>query len=517
MLATTALGLPPFVKINIHNVTYLKTNIDIQIDIIVNNTKYFEIYGKDVFTTLVLTYEYHCGLKLNNTKIYVLKNPVDYISISAQSLFINTVCQEKPTTLTKINLTIIQIQRNGYVDKIFYDTIKLNKTIVPEWRLVDFRIRTEVIDPGRWIRYTLEYPYGGIIAMLDVISWGKFNHSNAVRIVFRPTYHFITKYLDIILYVNNYTMRLPPGGEVIIPQDIPIYGNITKLEIELKALMRSALVNVLNNTGSINIVPQEKTEVKMEGMVAETKVLAKEVQLRIVLTDAVSPEGLKTTIEPAGPTYYVEVEKPNVLILHITPTAPIQGNLTVKQDVANLVKNAVIPLPALPIKPVTLNTIAPLVNATFYPISLQQPQPLLRLEIPLASNTLYVYNVVNITAKPRTPGGPIYIFPVVFYRVEGALVPHPSNVLVNSTTGGYYIARNTTFTISLLTPVVKKADAVVIYLYGGNIAEFKAEGRTLLYVDPEVEEPEGRGPDLLTQLVVGLAVALPSLILSRRL
>jgi hypothetical protein len=490
----------PGIEIEIANKTTLTITTDVSLVLRINNTKLSENYGVDVYTIAIINYQFQCSIRGEKSAIYVIQTPTATQTISfAQETM--DICLGDETRITRLNATFIVVSRGGLQVATYYadlTEVAAKLTFVPEWRALAFKVETGYVDRCNWVQYNLRATYGGDIGIIKIISQDCFNVSKALRVAYQPYYYYLTKYIKVVvrMEIGNATVEkdLTGGGELILPSSGGPYGDVKNFTIEVTGPQNRYVLRPTEYTGSITIIPVPIERRGLAGVVVATYYSPPYTVVEMLLNDTVTPEGLHVVLTPAPqtptPYIYAEVKTPNKVAIYILAQTPgaAGGNLTITYTGPGVVKQGQVAIPPTPVQPVKLSRATPLVKATYYPIKLTQPQPLISVTIPILPGTVATYVEANMTIKPRDPHAPTYIYILPLVNKSGILMPLPPGVLHNSTNPGTYRAYlNGTVQLRWLIPT-PPGESLVVYIYGDNVASYKVPSGRAYVLTAQAEQ-----------------------------
>ncbi len=523
-------SLPPGIEVEVINKTILATPVDTWLVVKVNNTKLSQIHGEDIYTIVIVNYQFQCSVKGNKSIIYILQTPtaVQRIPLGQEVM---SVCLGEELRITKLNATFILISRGGRHIVTHYADLTdavMNIVYIPEWRALAFKVETGYIDRCNWVQYNLKAKYGGDIGVIKITSWDCFNTSKAIRVTYQPYYHYLTKYIKVAVHIqiDNATIEkdLTEGDELILPTPRGPYGEVKNFTIEVAGPEDRYLLRPMEHVGPIKLTPLPVEHRGLAGIIVATYQSPPFHVFEILLNDTVTPEGLHLQFTPAPPPYfYCEVKAPNRIAVYMLAQtlSAVQGNLTITYLGPGVVKQGQVTIPPTPIQPVNTTVKTPPVRVEYHSVRLEQPQPLITVTIPTPPGAIATYIEVNISITPRNPHLPTSIYLLAFVNKTGVLTPLPTYTLRNSTNPGIYRSYpNGTVELKWLIPT-PPGDNLVVYIYGDNVAGFKVlKGRS--YVLAVAEGRKGatstsmQHAAIITMSISAITVSILSLILWRR-
>ncbi|MEM1598174.1 MAG: hypothetical protein QXP31_06225 [Pyrobaculum sp.] len=518
-----SIALAPGIDVAVTNKTTLTVLTDLVVKISVNNTLLSLHYRQDVYTIAVVNLQFNCGVRGGKTMHYIFQNPHSEVSLSLSQLT-SDICLGEETRAEALNATFLVLTRGGrLLDSYYADLTQIVKDMayVPEWRVVAFNVKTEVVDRCNWVQTRLQAKYGGDIGVVKITSWDCFNQSKALRVAYQPYAHYLTKYIKVklTLTVANATVEkdLSNGGEYVVPEDAVLYGKVNYFKIEITGPQNYYVIHPLNYTGPITITPLTVVQKNLTAVVAAIRQLPTGLEVDLLLNDTVGSDGLKITAPP-GQLVFARVERPTLLkLLIMTETGEAGGNFTIEYQGPGVVKRGVAAIPPAYAVPAALVKQFPLVAPRYYPVQLRQPQLLIALSIPRLAGQVAAYVEANVTIRPRDPHKPTTLISAAYFNKSGVLTPVP--YLVNASNSGRLSAYvNGTVTLRYLIPAPDgDYDYLVLFIYGDNVADYRVErGYAYVLTGPATPQLSSATASTAGLAASAAALALLSLYLARR-
>ncbi|MEM0182956.1 MAG: hypothetical protein QXU93_05170 [Thermoproteus sp.] len=433
----------------------------------------------------ILSYGFNCTIPGNITRTYTVDIPTGSISISLIDLA-SSYCYGEPTRITKLSLSVLVLGRFDNLPK-WYKAIDLlgelksvgySDIITPESRLVKFTVEKVIVDKDRWVSYLLKSYYGQYFGEIDVVAWSNFSSAFAIRVSYTPFYYWLTKYLDVKLYVNGTTFDLN-NGDAILPLYAPIYGNIS-MYLVLTALKFSTKIYVNNDTGPIRLVPMEVVRRGLEGNITSFEKIGKNAYRVIIsLNDTIDPASTTFKLVPSTGSvqvmYFARVVGPRTVELYLFPYRPgaLFGELYISMDRIVIRKEGAVRLELSfdeGYEP----------EAVYTPLSVQRYAPsatdvskILEIHVVNVNSTEFLYVYLNMTATPRDPHKPVLIVPIVLY--ETYYGPMIYDVINATGVTPIAVAQNKSTGITLLVPLylMESPQEVDLLIYAENIRSYK--------------------------------------------
>ena len=250
-----SLTVVPGIEVEIINKTTLTLTTDVQVAVKINNTKLAELHGEDVYTIAIFNYQFRCSVRGEKSAVFVIQTPIATRTFSFSQETMN-ICLGDETRITKLNATFLVISRGGrHLATYYADFTKAVEKLVyvPEWKAVTFKIEIGHVDRCNWVHYNLRARYGGDIGIIKITSWDCFNNSKALRVAYQPYYHYLTKYIKVVvrLELNNATLEreLTGGDELIISSPEGPYGEVKNFTIEVAGPEERYLLRPMEHVG----------------------------------------------------------------------------------------------------------------------------------------------------------------------------------------------------------------------------------------------------------------------------